>query len=470
MRYVSTRGGMDPAGFSDVLLAGLAPDGGLVVPETMPGFDGSELDRLRDAPYAEVAFEVCRRFVDGDIPDADLAAIVNDTYRSPDEGIAVFDHPDVVSFRTLGDGTTIAGLSHGPTLAFKDMALQLLGRLFDFELERRNQELTVLGATSGDTGSSAEHAMIGRHRVSVFMLSPLGRTSPFQAAQMFTIDEPNIVNIAVRGVFDDCQDLVKAVNADEVFKSTHHIGAVNSINWARIMAQVAYHLYVALRVSEGGPVDIAVPSGNFGNVYAGHVARRMGAPIDRLIVATNENDVLDEFFTTGRYRVREDVAATSSPSMDISKASNFERYVFDLLGGDPTRTAALFGDLAVTGGFDLSADPAFTDTLGFVSGRSDHALRIATIRSTHVADGVLIDPHTADGLAVGRRHRRPGVPLVCLETARPVKFAATIEEATGSAPPMTTELTAMLDRPQHHETVDADVDAVKAIIAGIPTP
>ncbi len=369
---------MDPAGFSDVLLAGLAPDGGLVVPTSIPIFDTAELNELRTAPYAEVALAVCRRFVDGDIPDDDLATIVRDTYRHPE----VFDDPDIVSFRKLGDGTTIAGLSHGPTLAFKDMALQLLDRLFDYELARRGEELTVLGATSGDTGSSAEHAMIGQERVTVFMLSPLGQTSPFKAAQMFSIDEPNIVNIAVRGVFDDCQDLVKAVNADDVFKATHHIGAVNSINWARIMAQVAYHLYVALEVSDDGQVDVAVPSGNFGNVYAGHIARRMGAPIDRLIVATNENDVLDEFFTTGRYRVRPDVTSTSSPSMDISKASNFERYVFDLLDGDAPRTASLFGDLGTTGGFDLSTDPVFAGPLGFVSGRSDHARRIATIRRT----------------------------------------------------------------------------------------
>ena len=470
MRYVSTRGGMPPSSFGDVLLGGLAPDGGLVVPETVPSFAAGELAALRGTRYEEVALAVTKRFVD-DIPEPDLARLVAAAYDR-----SRFDHPDVVSLREVDAGVYLAGLSHGPTLAFKDMALQLVGQLFEYELERRGDHLTVLGATSGDTGSSAEHAMIGKARVTVFMLSPLGRTSPFQAAQMYSLDEPNIHNLAVRGVFDDCQDLVKAVNADAGFKATYRIGAVNSINWARIMAQVAYYVYAYLGVASGvgDPVDVAVPTGNFGNVYAGFVARRMGVPICRLIVATNENDVLDEFFRTGRYRVRpaEDVAATSSPSMDISKASNFERYVHALLGDDADQTRALFGDLGPHRSIELAGDPAFDRIAGtgFVSGRSTHADRIATIRSLYRDHGVVVDPHTADGVKVGLEHRDPAVPLVCLETAQPVKFAATITEALGSPPAPPARFADLLERPQHYEVIDPDVSEVKAVIAATVAP
>lgn len=470
MRYVSTRGGMPPASFGDVLLGGLAPDGGLVVPETFPSFAADELAVMRGARYERVALAVATRFV-GDIPEPDLAVLVDAAYDR-----RRFDHPDVVSLRGLGAGVHLAGLSHGPTLAFKDMALQLVGQLFEYELERRGDRLTVLGATSGDTGSSAEHAMIGKDRVTVFMLSPLGRTSPFQAAQMYSLDEPNIYNLAVRGVFDDCQDLVKAVNADAAFKASYRIGAVNSINWSRIMAQVAYYVYVYVAVAAevGDPVDVAVPTGNFGNVYAGFVARRMGVPIRRLIVATNENDVLDEFFRSGRYRVRaaEDVAATSSPSMDISKASNFERYVHALLGDDPERTRALFQNLGPQRSIDLADDPAFDRiaTTGFVSGRSTHADRIATIRRLHDDLGVVVDPHTADGIKVGLEHRDSSVPLVCLETAQPVKFAATITEALGAPPVPPPRFADLLHRPQRYEVIDADVAQVKAAITATVAP
>jgi threonine synthase len=461
---------MPPATFGDVLLGGLAPDGGLVVPATFPSFGAEELASLRGARYERVALAVAVRFVD-DIPGPDLAGLVTAAYDR-----SRFDHPDVVSLREVEAGVFLGGLSHGPTLAFKDLALQLVGQLFEYELERRGDRLTVLGATSGDTGSSAEHAMIGKARVTVFMLSPLGRTSPFQAAQMYSLDEPNIHNLAVRGVFDDCQDLVKAVNADAGFKATYGIGAVNSINWARIMAQAAYYVYLYLGAAGevGDLVDVAVPTGNFGNVYAGFIARRMGVPIRRLIVATNENDVLDEFFRTGRYRVRpaEDIAATSSPSMDISKASNFERYVHALLGDDAARTKALFTDLGPERSIDLAGDPAFSRiaATGFVSGRSTHADRIATIRRLHEEHGVMVDPHTADGVKVGLEHHDPAVPLVCLETAQPVKFAATIAEALGSPPPPPPRFADLLDRPQHYDVIDADIAQVKAAIAASVAP
>jgi len=404
VRYVSTRGGMAPASFSDVLLGGMAPDGGLVVPDAFPFLTLSELAALEDAPYVDVAAAVVQRFAD-DIPDDQLARLVATTYRP-----GVFDHPDVVSLTELEPGLHLAGLSHGPTLAFKDMAMQLVGQLFEYELSRKGERLTVLGATSGDTGSSAEHAMIGKRNVDVFMLSPLGRTSAFQAAQMYSLDEPNIHNIAVRGVFDDCQDLVKAVNADADFKTTHRIGAVNSINWARIVAQSAYYFFSYLGVagSIGAPVDIAVPTGNFGNVYAGYVAKRMGLPIRRLVVATNENDVLDEFLSTGRYRVRSaaEVAATSSPSMDISKASNLERYVYALMGDDPEITRPMFEALGPEAPVDLSGPDHMQqiEASGFVSGRSTHADRIATIRRIHEAWGDRRSAHRRWAL---RRFRAP---------------------------------------------------------------
>ncbi len=374
-----------------------------------------------------------------------------------------FDHPDVVSLRPLGDGLVLCGLSHGPTMAFKDMAMQLLAELLDLVLTR-GQRLTVLGATSGDTGSSAEHAFRGSAKVDVFMLSPLDRMSPFQAAQMYTIDDPNIHNLAVRGVFDQCQDLVKQVTADAAFKAEHRIGAVNSINWGRVVAQVAYYLYASLRVAApGGEVSFSVPTGNFGNVYAGHVARRMGAPIRRLVVATNENDVLAEFFATGRYRVRrpEDVHATSSPSMDIARASNFERYVYDLLGGDARRVADLFGG---SGGFDLGDVGAAVAATGFAAGSSTHADRIATIRAVHRRWGVVVDPHTADGITVGRRFVEDGVPMICLETAQPAKFAATIVEALGEPPPVPDRLAGLLDLRQRYQVIDPTPEAVRSAI------
>ncbi len=463
MKYVSTRGGMEPAGFSDVLLAGLASDGGLVVPEEIPVFADSELHALAAAPYAAVASEVMARFAT-DIPHGDIDAMTRRAY-SPE----VFDDPNVVSLRELAAGFHLAGLSHGPTMAFKDMAMQLLGHLFEYELDRRGERLTVLGATSGDTGSSAEHAMIGKDHITIFMLSPLGRTSPFQAAQMYSLHEPNIFNLAVRGVFDDCQDLVKAVNADTDFKARHRVGAVNSINWARIAAQTVYYVYIALRIGgPGEPIDVAVPTGNFGNVYAGFVARRMGAPIRRLIVATNENDVLAEFFGDGRYRVRgaAEVAATSSPSMDISKASNFERYVYALHGDNAEATRALFAELEVAGEFTLSGPPweAVART-GLVAGSSTHADRLATIRRLAAEYGVVVDPHTADGIGVGLEHRSPDVPLVCLETAQPAKFAATIEEALGTPPRIPARFAGLLDRPQRVDVIDVDPLAVKAYIA-----
>jgi threonine synthase len=449
MRYVSTRGGADAKRFTEILLEGLASDGGLYVPESFPSVD---LSKLRDKKYPELAYAILSLFMD-DVPD--LKGIVGRTYTRE-----IFHADEITPLKTLEPGLHLLALSNGPTLAFKDVALQLLGNLFEEALKKKNQTLNILGATSGDTGSAAEYAMRGKKNVNVFMLSPHGRMSAFQRAQMFSLQDPNIHNLAVQGVFDDCQDLVKTVNADAAFKEKHRIGAVNSINWARVAAQVVYYFkgYFSVTKSNRDEVAFAVPSGNFGNIYAGYVARSMGLPIRQLILASNENDVLDEFFRTGKYRVRRATVATSSPSMDISKASNFERYAFDLLERDGARVKRLF-----TSGeeFDLSLIPR----QGFVSGRSTHADRLATIRSIHSKYGVTIDPHTADGVKVGLELREPGVPLICLETALPAKFSETIREALGREPERPAGLAKLEDLPQRFEVIAPDAAAVKRYIA-----
>jgi threonine synthase len=449
LRYLSTRGGAQPQRFSDILLEGLAPDGGLYVPETYPKAD---LEAWRGLGYAGLAAAILQQFMD-DVPD--LEALAGRTYTR-----AVFGSDDIAPLKTLEPGLHLLGLSNGPTLAFKDMALQLLGHLFEQVLHRRGQTLNILGATSGDTGSAAEHAMRGKRGVNVFMLSPHGRMSAFQAAQMYALQDANIHNLAVKGVFDDCQDLVKQVNADAAFKARYRIGAVNSINWARIAAQVVYYFWGYFRAtrSDSARVAFAVPSGNFGNIYAGYVARAMGLPVARLILASNENDVLDEFFRSARYRVRRAAVATSSPSMDISRASNFERYAFDLVGRDPKRIVALWGQLERDGEFELQG------STGFVSGKSTHADRLATIRDVHRKYGVTIDPHTADGVKVGLAHREAGVPLICLETALPAKFAATLKEALGREPERPQRFAGLEKLPQRFELIEPRAEAVKRYI------
>lgn len=471
MRYLSTRGHAERKRFCEILLEGLAPDGGLYLPERYPQVDDATLTRWREVyreqGYAALAFEVLSLYID-DIPAADLRALCAKTYTAE-----VFGTREIVPLRPLEPGLWLEALSNGPTLAFKDMAMQLLGHLFEYELARRGQTLNILGATSGDTGSAAEYAMRGKRGIRVFMLSPHGRMSPFQQAQMFSLQDPNIHNIAIEGVFDDCQDIVKAVSHDLAFKQRHQIGTVNSINWARLLAQVVYYFagYFQATASNGQKVSFTVPSGNFGNVCAGHVARMMGLPIDQLVVATNENDVLDEFFRTGLYRVRgsADTFETSSPSMDISKASNFERFVFDLLGRDAPRTRALFGDaLSRDGRFDLGADPHFplaASRYGFVSGKSTHADRIATIRDVWSRFGQMIDTHTADGVKVAREHVRSGVPMVVLETALPIKFAQTLVEALGREPGRPAPFIGIENLPKRVQVMPVDAERVKAYIA-----
>jgi threonine synthase len=473
MLYLSTRGDPDRKHFCEILLEGLAPDGGLYLPEAYPQVDHTTLAAWRTVwqtqGYAALAFDILSLYID-DIPAADLKAICSRTYTE-----AVFGTPQIVPLKPLEPGLMLEALSNGPTLAFKDMAMQLLGNLFEYELGRRGEQLNILGATSGDTGSAAEYAMRGKKGVRVFMTSPHGRMSPFQQAQMFSLMDENIHNIAIEGVFDDCQDIVKAVSNDLEFKRRYKIGTVNSINWARLLAQVVYYFagYFQATSDNTQQVSFTVPSGNFGNVCAGHVARMMGLPIRQLVVATNENDVLDEFFRTGVYRVRgsADTHETSSPSMDISKASNFERFVFDLLGRDGARIKALFGDaLNRAGRFDLSADPAFADAAaryGFVSGKSTHADRLATIRDTWERFGVMVDTHTADGVKVARAHLDAAVPMIVLETALPIKFAATIVEALGREPDRPAQFAGIEALPKRVSVMPADAQAVKALIARV---
>ncbi len=466
MRYVSTRGAWSaaPQPFCAVLLEGLAPDGGLAVPQVYPRFTPAELDALRSASYVDLALAVLTRFCD-DIPRDDLARLVRATYTAE-----TFGSPAITPLTVLEPGLALLHLSNGPTLAFKDIALQLLGNLFEYVLARERRTVNILGATSGDTGSAAEHALKGRHGVAVFMLSPHGRMSPFQRAQMYSLTDANVHNLAIEGTFDDCQDIVKAINGDAAFKTRYAIGAVNSINWGRIVAQVVYYFagYFQATRSNDEAVDFAVPSGNFGNILSGYVARELGLPIRRLILATNENDVLDEFFRTGRYRPRAaaETHVTSSPSMDIAKASNFERFIFDVVDRDPAVVRGLWAELARDGGFALAGTrywPA-VQAAAFASRRSTHDDRLATIRAVHERYGVTIDPHTADGVKVALELRDPAVTTICLETALPAKFGATIVEALGREPARPAAFVGLEARPQRCTVLPVDAARVKAYI------
>jgi threonine synthase len=477
MKYISTRGNAPAKTFTEILLGGLAPDGGLYLPEQYPQVTRSELDAWRNLSYADLAYAVLSKFIT-DIPANDLRAIISKTYTTAvySNGRADSDFSQITPLRTLEPGVHILELSNGPTLAFKDMAMQLLGNLFEYALAKQHAELNILGATSGDTGSAAEYAMRGKRGIRVFMLSPHGKMSGFQRAQMYSLQDPNIYNIAITGMFDDAQDIVKAVSNDHAFKAKYKIGTVNSINWARVSAQVVYYFkgYFAATKSNDEQVAFAVPSGNFGNICAGHIARMMGLPIGQLILATNENDVLDEFFRTGVYRPRDadHTYETSSPSMDISKASNFERFVFDLVGRDGAKVREFWSRVDKGGsfdssGFDIRGTP-YWDALpkfDFASGKSTHQDRLKTIRELWEEYGVMVDTHTADGIKVGLAQRRPNLPLICLETALPAKFAETIQEALGREPERPKALEGIEKLPQRCEVMDADVGKLKEFIA-----
>ncbi|NLA64354.1 MAG: threonine synthase [Leucobacter sp.] len=470
MKYISTRGGMQPVTYSEALLEGLAPDGGLAVPETLPTVSPDQIESWRPLSYPELATEVLSLFAT-DIAREDLKRMCHAAY-SADKFVA----DAIVPLTPIDEGMSLVGLSEGPTLAFKDMAMQFLGQAMEYALRKRGSVLNIVGATSGDTGSAAEYALRGKDGISVFMLSPQGRMSDFQRAQMYSLTDDNIHNIAIDGVFDDCQNLLKAVSGDLAFKREHHLGTVNSINLGRISAQVVYYFWAWLRSSdqldasarETHRVSFTVPSGNFGNILSGHYAKSMGLPIHRLVLAANENNVLDEFFRTGIYRPRgaDRTYATSSPSMDISKASNLERFIFDLLGRDSQRLAAAWRTLDESGELDLSAEqPRFAAQFGLQSGTSTHADRVATIRSVHESSGVVIDPHTADGVKVAREHAEAGVTMLVLETAKPTKFPDIVGEAIGEAAPLPDHLAGLLELSQHVTEMDNDATQLRDFIS-----
>jgi threonine synthase len=469
MKYISTRGQSPALSFSEILLGGLAPDGGLYLPETYPRFTDADLTAMRGMKYADLAFAILSRLID-DIPAVDLKAIIDKTYRADVYAYirSGQDAADITPTLKLENNLYLLNLSNGPTLAFKDMAMQLLGNLFEYVLTKTGKTTNILGATSGDTGSAAEYAMRGKQGVRVFMLSPNKKISRFQTAQMFSLQDDNIYNIAVNGVFDDCQDMVKAVSNDAEFKAKYKIGAVNSINWGRIVAQVVYYFkgYFAVTHNNAQKVSFSVPSGNFGNVCAGHIARMMGLPIDKLVVATNENDVLDEFFKTGVYSPRGSAKTyhTSSPSMDISKASNFERFVFDLVGRDSGKVRELWASVDSGGAFDIKPLLNKLADYGFVSGSSNHANRMQMIRDTYQKYAVTIDTHTADGLKVALECRDANVPMIVLETALPAKFEDSIIEALGSLPERPAALNGIEALPQRFDVMNFDVAEIKQYI------
>lgn len=471
MKYISTRGQMTPIEFSDILLTGLAPDGGLSIPESYPQISLEKLEEFKSLNYADLAFEVTRLFIT-DIPEGDLKELTRKTYtaevycngRNPSQA------SEITPLLKLEDDLFIQELSNGPTLAFKDMAMQLLGNLFEYVLEQRNAQVNILGATSGDTGSAAEYAMRGKKGVNVFMLSPEGKMSSFQRAQMFSLQDANIHNIAIPAFFDTCQDLVKSVNKDAAFKKDYKIGAVNSINWGRIVAQVVYYFkgYLSACDSVGEPIDFTVPSGNFGNICAAHIAKQMGLPIRKLVVATNENDVLDEFFKSGKYIPRSDdqVFQTSSPSMDISKASNLERFVFDLVKRDAKQLAEMWKQVDAGVGFELDEETyaRMIKDYGFSSSNSSHTERLQNIKAVWDKYQVEIDTHTADGYKAALEHREPGIKMLIAETALATKFEESVVEAIGKKPHRPEHLQKLEELEQKHVVIAAETQLLKDYI------
>ena len=470
MKYISTRGDSPKLNFTEVLLGGLAPDGGLYLPEHYPKFTNDELNDMREMSYQDLAFYIFEKFID-DIPENDLREIVNKTYSAETFSYAREEQKaeDITPTLPLKNNLFLLSLSNGPTLAFKDIAMQFLGHIFEYVLGKQGKTLNILGATSGDTGPAAEYAMKGKKGIKVFMLSPHGTMSPFQSAQMYSLQDTNIFNIAIKGVFDDCQDIVKAVSKDLEFKGLNKIGAVNSINWGRILAQIVYYFkgYFDVTTKNSEKVDFTVPTGNFGNICAGHIARMMGLPINHLVVATNENDVLDEFFNTGNYAPRssEDTFQTSSPSMDISKASNFERFIFDLLGRDSSALNDHWKKIDEGKAFKLKEENfQKIKDYGFVSSSSKHINRVNFIRSIYNDFGVIIDTHTADGIKAAMDHSTSINPMVVLETALPVKFEKSVFEAIGVYPKRPDSLKDLELLDQKFEVFENSVESVKKYI------
>lgn len=454
MRYISTRGGIQPISFKDAVMMGLATDGGLLLPESYPQISLEQLGTWRKLSYPQLAFQVISRFVD-DIPANDLQALIERSY-------ATFTHPEVTPV-VHKDGVYILELFHGVTLAFKDVALQFLGNIFEYILAERNERLNIIGATSGDTGSAAIHGVRGKKGINIFILHPHGKTSPVQALQMTSVTDANVHNIAIKGTFDDCQDMVKALFNDLAFKEKYSLGAVNSINWARVLAQVVYYFYAWLRVTDDGeqPVSFSVPTGNFGDIFAGYVAKRMGLPIEKLLLATNENNILTRFINDGDYSLSQ-VVSTVSPSMDIQLASNFERYLFHLYNEDPNRVRVAFGELKAQGRINFSAAEMEQVRADFCSTSVDQSGTLETIGNFSRETGYLLDPHTAVGVRAALKLLPVDTARICLATAHPAKFGEAVEKAIGAPPPIPAPIAALTGLPTRCELMDAELEQVRA--------
>ena len=457
MDYISTRGEAKSLGFCDALLAGLARDGGLYVPRKWPHMSKKEIRALRGKSYQEIAFEVLYRFTGGEI-EADL-------FRAMiDEAYATFRHPAVAPLVQTGPNSFILELFHGTTLAFKDVAMQLLARLMDHALAQRGERATIVGATSGDTGGAAIDAFAGRARTDVFILFPHEKVSPVQQRQMTSSKAENVHALAIKGNFDDCQNLVKAMFNDIDFRDRLKISGVNSINWARIMAQVVYYFTAA--ISLGSPdrkVSFTVPTGNFGDIFAGYVAKKMGLPIDRLVIATNETDILARTLKTGRYEMR-GVSATTSPSMDIQISSNFERLLFEAYDRDDSAIRAAMESIRQSGGFEIKPDALKAIRKEFRAGRASEKQVASTIRDTLAETGYLLDPHTAVGVFVAQKFEKPSSPMVTLATAHPAKFPAAVKSASGIDPALPAWLADLMDREERFDILDAELEAVETYI------
>ncbi|NIQ97869.1 MAG: threonine synthase [Desulfuromonadales bacterium] len=457
MHYRSTRGETRGIAFKDAVMMGLAADGGLLLPETIPAFSAEELAQLVDMPYADLAYAVMSRFAT-DIPASDLKDLIDRSY-------ATFDHPEVTPV-VHHDGVHVLELFHGPTLAFKDVALQFLGNLFEYLLKQSGRRMNILGATSGDTGSAAIYGVRGKDNINIFILHPHKRVSPIQELQMTTVTDANVYNLAIRGTFDDGQRIVKEIFGDAAFKSEHSLGAVNSINWARILAQIVYYFYAWARVRKPGreKVAFAVPTGNFGDIFAGYMAKRMGLPVDRLILATNENNILSRFVEEGVY-ASSDVHETWSPSMDIQVASNFERYLFYLCGEDCDRVVQAMAEFRRSGRLSFTGAERETIRSDFRSRAVSNSETLEQITQFYRQADYILDPHTAVGVKAGRDLAAPEMPLVCLSTAHPAKFGDAVQKAIGIDPPRPASLEGIEEQEQRMEVIEADTETIKAYLA-----
>jgi threonine synthase len=457
IRYISTRGKAPSLSFKEVVLAGLASDGGLYVPDSVPTFAPHELVAMQSLTYTELAQRVMQPFIGDAIPEKKLKSLIQETYKH-------FRHPAIAPLEQLGSNEFLLELFHGPTLAFKDFALQFLGRVIEYFIAQKKEKLTVIGATSGDTGSAAIEGCKGRKNMRIFILHPKDRVSDVQRKQMTSVNDKNVFNLAIKGSFDDCQNIVKALFADEAFRHKQHLTAVNSINWARILAQVVYYFYAALAL--GAPakrISFSVPTGNFGDIYAGYIAKRMGLPIDKLIIATNSNDILARTLKSGTYGIGK-VSATLSPSMDIQISSNFERLLFDLYDRDGAAIATMMQQFGTNKKLVLSKDALAKLRRDFAAGSADNATTLATIKNVYLESGELLDPHSAVGVHVAREHKDANTVMVTLATAHPAKFPDAVKKATRVHPALPQHLGGLMKLKERMHVVKGDVKTVKQFI------